>query len=53
VTGTTYWLDIRLGFTASSELALVRVRRDPSDKLDNRIRGSVWIDDVSLIELAD
>lgn len=31
----------------------IALRRLPSSKFDNKIRGTVWLDDVSLIPLAE
>jgi hypothetical protein len=56
VVGTQPWSLEEAEFTASPQTRLVRiaVRRDPSRKLDNKLRGTVWVDDVSLtaVELA-
>jgi hypothetical protein len=50
--GTTDWQELAIPFTASSDLALIQVRRDPSDKLDNRVQGTVWLDEfvLSIVE---
>lgn len=50
VVGTQPWALEEVQFNTGPETRLVRIeiRRLPSRKLDNRIRGTVWIDDVSL-----
>jgi tetratricopeptide (TPR) repeat protein len=54
VTGTRPWTRIEREFEAGPETRLVRVvlRRLPSLKLDNKLRGTVWVDDVSVVPLA-
>jgi tetratricopeptide (TPR) repeat protein len=49
-TGTNPWTLQQAEFTtgAGTHLVAVRVARRPSDRLDNKLRGTVWIDDVSL-----
>ena len=34
-------------------LARVVLRRRPSQKLDNKISGTIWMDDVSLVPVAE
>ncbi len=48
------WRPLELAFVAPAEtrLLMVQVCRDSSLKFDNAIRGSVWIDDVSLVSSA-
>jgi tetratricopeptide (TPR) repeat protein len=51
VTGTIPWTRFNIQWKATSnvhvlEVCLVRL---PSQKLDNRISGSVWLDDVALV----
>ena len=48
--GTSGWSEQHAEFTTSADtrLLLVRVVRPVSNKLDNRIAGAVWIDDVHL-----
>lgn len=46
--GTTYWQEFTLPFTATSDLVRVTLRRDPSKKFDNLIKGKVWLDGFSL-----
>ncbi|OLB40359.1 MAG: hypothetical protein AUH11_01870 [Acidobacteria bacterium 13_2_20CM_57_17] len=49
--GTSDWSSQQLEFKtkANTRLLMVRVARPPSEKLDNQIGGTVWIDQVSLI----
>jgi hypothetical protein len=49
--GTSGWSWQQLEFetNADTRLLIVRVARPPSNKLDNQISGTVWIDRVSLI----
>jgi Flp pilus assembly protein TadD len=46
--GTTYWQQFTIPFTASSDLVALRLRRVPSKKFDNLLKGKVWLDDFSL-----
>jgi hypothetical protein len=50
IVGTCGWSSQLLEFKTDSDtrLLLVRVARPPSNKLDNQISGTVWIDQVSL-----
>lgn len=52
--GTEPWSLQEVEFTTGPETRLLALalRRIPSKKLDNKLRGSVWIDEVSLIPLA-
>lgn len=49
--GTTYWQQFTIPFTASSELVTVRLRRIPSRKFDNLLKGKVWLDAFTLTEI--
>jgi tetratricopeptide (TPR) repeat protein len=53
--GTEYWTPREIEFTTAADTRLVRVvlRRRPSQKLDNKISGTIWIDDVSLVPVAE
>jgi len=53
VVGTTGWLPQQVEFKtrADTRLLIVRIARPLSTKLDNQIRGTVWIDQVSLMAL--
>ena len=48
--GTSNWSPQQLEFKtkADTRLVLIRVARPPSEKLDNQISGTVWIDQISL-----
>ena len=50
-TGTLPWTLEQLDFTTGPQtrLILIRLARRPSQRLDNKLRGTVWIDDVSLV----
>ena len=52
--GTQPWTLAETEFITSPETHLVEVvlRRIPSQKLDNKIQGTVWVDDVSLRAVA-
>lgn len=50
LTGTQPWTNVKLSFTTDAEthvvtVTLIRIR---SEKFDNKLAGTVWIDDVSL-----
>jgi hypothetical protein len=49
--GTTYWQDFSIPFTATSDLVRVTLRRDTSKKLDNLLKGKVWLDGFSVTAL--
>ena len=53
--GTQPWAPSEAEFTTSADTQLVRVvlRRRPSQKLDNKIRGTIWVDDVSLVPVVE
>ncbi len=50
-TGTLPWTLEQADFTTGphTHLILIRLARRPSERLDNKLRGTVWIDDVSLV----
>jgi tetratricopeptide (TPR) repeat protein len=50
-TGTLPWTLEQVDFTTGPEthLILVRLVRKPSQHLDNKLRGTVWIDDVTIV----
>ena len=48
--GTTYWQQFTIPFTASSDLVTVRLRRVPSKKFDNLLKGKVWLDAFDVVE---
>ena len=53
-TGTLPWTLEQIDFKTGPQthLILIRVARRPSERLDNKLRGTVWIDDVSLLPVA-
>jgi tetratricopeptide (TPR) repeat protein len=53
VSGTAGWRLIEKSFVVESKTNLlsIRVVRDPSRKFDNKISGTVWLDDVVLSRL--
>jgi tetratricopeptide (TPR) repeat protein len=46
--GTTYWQQFTIPFTATGDLVTVRLRRVPSRKFDNQLKGKVWLDAFAL-----
>jgi tetratricopeptide (TPR) repeat protein len=46
--GSTLWRQFFIPFTANSDLATVYLRRVPSQKLDNLLKGKVWVDDFAV-----
>jgi len=52
LTGTTAWKDEELDFQtpADTQLLIVKIARPISQKFDNEIAGSVWLNDVRLTE---
>jgi hypothetical protein len=52
--GARRWQREEMTFTppADCHAVVVRLRRRPSDRFDNKIRGSLWLDDFELIETA-
>ena len=55
LSGTQPWAARETEFTSGPETKLFRLvlRRQPSPKLDNKISGRLWMDDVSLIPLVE
>ena len=49
--GTIYWQQFTIPFTATSDLATVSLRRVPSQKFDNLLKGKVWLDGFTLSEV--
>jgi tetratricopeptide (TPR) repeat protein len=52
-TGTLPWTLEQIDFTTGphTHLLLIRLVRRPSQRLDNKLRGTAWIDDVSLVPI--
>jgi len=53
-TGTRPWTLEQADFTAGPQthLVLIRIVRKLSERLDNKLRGTVWIDDVTIVATA-
>ncbi len=51
ITGRNPWTLEQADFTTGPDVhrIVIRVARRPSERLDNKIRGTVWIDDVSIL----
>jgi len=51
VTGTQPWTLLEVEFTTGPQTAVVEIHlcRLPSEKFDNKIRGTAWVDDVTLL----
>jgi Carbohydrate binding domain/Tetratricopeptide repeat len=54
LTGTNAWTLAQVEFTVPAVTHWLRIalRRDPTWKFDNKLRGSVWVDDVALVTTA-
>jgi hypothetical protein len=52
LTGTNFWREVSLEFKVPPECSAVtvKIRRERSHKLDNKISGNAWIDALSLIQ---
>lgn len=52
VTGTNFWREVSIEFEVPPECSMltVKIRRERSDKLDNKISGSAWIDGIILVQ---
>ena len=50
VAGTSGWTPVRVDFEsgANTQMLEIFLRRPPSPAFDNQLRGTVWVDDVSL-----
>lgn len=50
LTGTNAWTQVETEVNTGADTDLIEIilRRLPSEKLDNKIRGIVWLDDVAL-----
>lgn len=53
--GTNPWKRGHMGFTVDGPIqaVMIRLRRLPSQKFDNLLKGTVWIDDVTLTETSE
>jgi tetratricopeptide (TPR) repeat protein len=54
LTGTNPWTLAQVEFTTPADTHWLKItlRRHPTWKFDNKLRGSVWVDDVSLVPIA-
>jgi len=52
ITGTNFWREVYVEFDVppGCSTLTIKVRRERSNKLDNKINGSAWIDGVSLTQ---
>jgi tetratricopeptide (TPR) repeat protein len=50
-TGTLPWTLEQIDFTTGPQTRVIAIRvvRRPSERLDNKLRGTVWIDDVTIV----
>jgi hypothetical protein len=50
LTGTHDWTSLSTDMTVPKQTGRIRIEiiRDPSEKFDNKIRGTAWVDDVRL-----
>jgi tetratricopeptide (TPR) repeat protein len=48
--GTNYWQQHRIPFTAIGDVVTVRLRRVPTSKFDNLLKGKVWLDGFDLVQ---
>lgn len=55
MTGTHPWTEVQAEFATGADTHGVRVilDRSPSYMFDNKIRGTVWVDDVRMVEVAE
>jgi len=55
ILGTNKWTPVQIDFESGSATHLLEIllRRKPNVGFDNKLRGIVWVDDVSLVPIAD
>jgi len=53
--GTNPWTAVNVDVTtpADTDLLVIALRRIPSWKFDNKLRGTAWVDDVTLVHLKE
>jgi hypothetical protein len=53
VTGTSFWQELSVDFDAPADCRAVTIaiRREKSNKLDNKIEGTAWIDGITVKQL--
>ncbi len=51
VTGNTDWFLIRQNFTVPEDTHVIEIQvyRSPSQRFENRIKGTIWLDEVSIL----
>jgi hypothetical protein len=49
--GTNPWISVNADVVTgeTTNLLVISLRRIPSSKFDNKLRGTIWVDDVSLV----
>ena len=54
LTGSNAWTELESDFVAGPDTKAVKItlRRIPSWKFDNKVSGTVWVDDVALTPVA-
>jgi hypothetical protein len=55
ITGTNFWKELTVDFEPPQECraVTVKIRREMSYKLDNKIKGTAWIDGITLKQQTD
>ena len=55
VTGTNFWRELTVDFAVPSKCnaVVLEIKRERSNKFDNKIAGSAWIDGLTLKQLTD
>jgi tetratricopeptide (TPR) repeat protein len=55
VTGTTDWAPLKLEFTTPANCRLVKIgiKREQSQKFDNKIAGTSWLDDFRMLKVSN
>lgn len=50
LTGSNFWKEVSIDFAVPAECraVIIAIRRDKSDKFDNKIEGTAWIDGMTL-----
>lgn len=53
--GTNAWTPVQLDFESGPDTQLLEIllRRTPSTKFDDKVRGIAWVDDVSLVAITN
>ena len=55
VTGTTDWRPLELEFATPTDCSLIKIgiKRERSEKFDNRISGDVWLDEFKMTRISN